>query len=132
MTTHPPLIAIVDDDASVRKALTRLLQVADYLAVAYSSAEEFLTAFATRVPACILVDYQLPKMTGLDLQLHLREYGICTPVIIITPHNEITIRERCINLGASAFLAKPVGKKELLAAIRHSLTAREPCSAPEQ
>jgi len=131
MATHLPHIAIVDDDAAVRKALARLLKAVDYQPAAYASAEEFLATLKDGTPECLLVDYQLPKMTGVDLQSHLREAGICVPVIIITAHNETAIRERCINLGASAFLAKPVGRKELLAAIRHSLKTREPTCALE-
>jgi len=131
MATHPPRIAIVEDDASVRKALARLLKVAKFQPAAYASAEEFLATLKHGAPDCLLVDYHMPKMTGVDLQSHLREAGICVPVIIITAHNETAIRERCINLGASAFLAKPVGRKELLAAIRHSLKTREPACTLE-
>jgi FixJ family two-component response regulator len=131
MATHPPRIAIVDDDAAVRKALTRLLKAANYQPDAYASVEEFLAALGDNVPECLLVDYQLPKMTGLDLQAHLQETGASIPVIIVTAHNEPKIRESCIILGASAFLAKPVGKKELLAAIQHALKSREPASALE-
>lgn len=128
MPTDLPRIAIVDDDAAVRKALSRLLKVAKYEATAYSSAEEFLASFESDAPGCLLVDYQMAKMTGLDLQSHLRETGACIPVIIITAHDEPKIRENCIHSGASAFLAKPVGKKELLAAINHALKIREPCT----
>lgn len=131
MATYAPRIAIVDDDAGVRKALTRLLKAANYQADAYPSVEEFLAALGDEVPECLLVDYQLPKMSGLDLQAHLRESGNSVPVIIITAHSEPKIRESCIVLGASAFLAKPVGKKELLAAIRYALKAREPARIPE-
>ncbi len=131
MANHPPRIAIVDDDAAVRKALTRLLKAANYQADAYASVEEFLAALGNNVPECLLVDYQLPRMTGLDLQAHLQETGTSIPVIIVTAHNEPKIRESCIILGASAFLAKPVGKKELLAAIQHALESREPASALE-
>lgn len=128
MVTHAPQIAIVDDDAAVRKALTRLLKAANYRTTAYSSVEEFLAA-RDDAPDCLLVDYQLPKMTGLDLQSHLREAGVSIPVIVITAHNDPKIRESCIVLGASAFLAKPVGRKELLAAIQHALKSRETASA---
>ena len=126
MPTDRPRIAIVDDDAAVRKALTRLLKVAKYEATAYSSVEEFLAALDDDAPECLLVDYQMPKMTGLDLQSRLRETGARIPVIIITAHNEPKIRESCIHSGASAFLAKPVGKKVLVAAINHALKLREP------
>jgi FixJ family two-component response regulator len=131
MATHSPRIAIVDDDAAVRKALTRLLKAANYHPDAYPSVEEFLAALGDEVPECLLVDYQLPRMTGLDLQAHLRENGVSIPVIIITAHNETKVRESCILLGASAFLAKPVGRRELLAAIQYALKSQASACALE-
>lgn len=121
MVTSAPRIAIVDDDAAVRKALTRLLQSTNYQVATYSSVEDFLIALCGDVPACLLVDYQMPKMTGLDLQAELRQNGFSIPVIIITAHDEPAIRKSCINSGSAAFLAKPIGKTTLLAAINHAL-----------
>ncbi len=68
-------------------------------------------------PTCLIVDLQMPDMTGLELQLHLTRHGIQIPTIIITAHNEAGARERCESAGASAFLSKPLQDTALLAAI---------------
>jgi FixJ family two-component response regulator len=110
-------IAVVDDDASVLKALTRLLRSRAFQARTYASAQDFLTALPDGLPKCLILDLQMPEMNGLELLQHLTRNGIRIPTIIITAHRENSIRERCESAGAIAFLLKPLQDTSLLAAI---------------
>jgi FixJ family two-component response regulator len=108
MDSQPPLIAIVDDEVSICRALLRLLRVADYRAEAFDSPVLFLESLAQRVPDCIVLDLQMPIMTGVEVQEHLRKLKTPPPVIIITAHDEAKMRERCLALGAVRYLRKPI------------------------
>jgi FixJ family two-component response regulator len=110
-------IAIVDDDPAVLKALTRLLRTRAFHAKAYGSGQQFLAALPDGLPECLILDLQMPEMTGLELHQHLTRRGIQIPTIIITAHGEIGVRERCEAAGAIAFLSKPVQDTSLFAAI---------------
>ena len=110
-------IAIVDDDPSVLKALSRLLRTQACHSKTYESAQAFLAALPGGLPECLIVDWQMPEMSGLDLLEHLRRSGIQVPTIIISAHGDGGARQRCIFAGALAFLAKPLQDTELLAAI---------------
>jgi FixJ family two-component response regulator len=115
-------IAIIDDDPAVLKALKRLLCARSYQAETYDSAETFLASLPDSLPACLIVDLQMPVMTGLELQKHLRRSGIEIPVIIITAHDEAGTRERCRSAGAVTLLLKPLQESVLLAAIDDATT----------
>jgi FixJ family two-component response regulator len=117
MAEASPWIAIVDDDPSVLKALTRLLRARSYDAKTYGSAQEFLAALPEGPPECLIVDLQMPEMSGVELLQHLARNGIRIPAIIITAHGDAEGRERCESAGAVAFLAKPVQDTSLFAAI---------------
>jgi FixJ family two-component response regulator len=117
MAQASPWIAIVDDDPSVLKALARLLRARAFEARTYTSARDFLAALPEGLPDCLIVDLQMPEMTGLELQRHLTRSGVQIPTIVITAHNEAGARERCESAGASAFLSKPLQDTSLLAAI---------------
>ena len=110
-------VAIVDDDASVRKALSLLLDTASFEAEAYPSAAAFLASLGDKRPQCLIVDLQMPEMTGLELQQHLVQRGIRIPTIVITAHNERGARERCELAGARAFLLKPIQDETLIETI---------------
>ena len=110
-------VAILDDDASVRKALVRLFETSRYQAKAYASVEDFLATLDQNMPECIVADLQMPNMTGLELVSYLRRGRIDIPTIIITAFDEPTTRAQCISAGASAYLLKPVRKTALIAAI---------------
>jgi FixJ family two-component response regulator len=112
-----PWIAIVDDDPSVLKALSRLLRARALEVRTYTSARDFLTALPEGLPECLIVDLQMPEMTGLELQRHLTRSGVQIPTIVITAHNEAGARERSESAGAAAFLSKPLQDTSLLAAI---------------
>jgi FixJ family two-component response regulator len=113
-----PRIAIVDDDASVRKALMRLLETSSYDVQTFETAAEFVAALAHDVPECMILDLQMPMMTGLELQHHLASVGIKIPTIVITAHDEPGAREKCVAAGAAAYLLKPLRKATLVTAIR--------------
>lgn len=117
MAQASPWIAIVDDDPSVLKALARLLTARAFQIRTYTSAREFLRTLPDGLPECLIVDLQMPDMTGLELQRHLTRTGVRIPTIVITAHNEAGARERCELAGASAFLSKPLQDTLLLAAI---------------
>jgi len=110
-------IAIVDDDPSVLKALTRTLRIRSVHTKTYASAQEFLSALPDGLPGCLIVDLQMPGMTGLELLQHLRRRHIRIPTIVITAHGESGVRELCESAGAVAFLSKPLRNATLFAAV---------------
>ena len=118
MAQASPWIAIVDDDPSVLKGLARLLRARAFEVKTYTSARDFLAALPEGLPECLIVDLQMPEMTGLELHRHLTRSGVQIPTIVITAHNEAGARERCESAGAAAFLAKPLQDTSLLAAIK--------------
>lgn len=120
-------VAVVDDDQSVRKALRRLLRAADFEAEAYGSGTDFLDALAAAVPHCLVLDLQMPEMTGLEVQQRLAERGIRLPIVIITGHSEPYMEAKCLAAGAGAYLRKPLDEKVLLAAINGAIAAGSPC-----
>jgi FixJ family two-component response regulator len=122
MLKSSPRIAVVDDDASVRKALMRLLEASSYEVKTFESACELIAALPLGVPDCMIVDLQMPTMTGLELQHHLVRCGIKIPTIVITAHDEPGTRERCIAAGAAAYLLKPLRKIVLIAAINAAIS----------
>ncbi len=117
-------IAIVDDEASVRKALARLLSASALNSRTYASAREFLDSLASDVPECLIVDLQMPEMTGLELQGELLRAGVKIPTIVITAHNEESFREQCRAAGAAAYLLKPLDEATLIAAIKAAIERR--------
>ena len=117
MAKNPRSIAIVDDDPSVLKALARLLATHSFVTKTYLSAPQFLASLPDGLPDCLIADLQMPEMNGLQLQHDLARRGLQIPTIIITAHNEASVRERCKSAGAIAYLAKPVSDTTLFAAI---------------
>src|SRR5262244_919771 len=116
-----PLIAVVDDDASMRGALRRLLRSVGYRAAAFASAEEFLQAAQLQDTACVIVDVRMPGMSGLELQQHLATIQCPVPLIFITAHGDAEARARALRAGAVDFLYKPFRDEALLGAIRSAL-----------
>lgn len=116
-----PVIHIVDDDASFRKATSRLLKASGHEVVDYESAESFLAAVADARPGCILLDVQMPALNGLQLQQELAKLSRRWPVIFMTGHGDIPTSVRAIKAGAEDFLSKPVSKQILLEAIERAL-----------
>ena len=112
MPSH--LVAVVDDDASVRRALTRLLQSAHLRVLTYASAAEFLDNGIGSAPECLILDIHLGGMSGLALLSRLRELGHNLPVLIITAHDDAQARESAARGGCVAYLRKPLDAKLLL------------------
>ena len=110
-------IAIVDDDPSVLKALARLLSTRSFNTRTYPSATQFLASLPQGLPDGLILDLQMPNMTGLELLQYLNHQGIKIPTIIITAHDEPGMRDRCIAVGSVAYLLKPVEETSLFAAI---------------
>jgi FixJ family two-component response regulator len=124
MDTQPPLIAIVDDEVSICRALLRLLRVANYRAESFNSPILFLESLAEHVPDCVVLDLQMPSMTGVELQEHLLRLADPPPVIIITAHDEPKTRERCLALGAVRYLRKPIEGEILMGSIEEAVRAK--------
>ncbi len=112
-----PLVAVVDDEESIRKSLRRLFLAAQLDAVVYASGQEFLDSLRVRQPDCLVLDLQMPGLTGLEVQRTLTGVGVRFPTIIITAHDEPETRARCLAAGAAAYLCKPLHDEMLLEAI---------------
>ena len=116
-------VAIVDDDASVRRAMLRLCAAYSLRAKAYASAREFLASLEIEVPDCLILDLQMPDMTGLELLQHLAGSGRRIPTVVVTGNDEDGMRHRCELAGAAAFLLKPVSADILISTIRTVVAA---------
>src|SRR5689334_22700528 len=103
MSDEVPIVAIVEDDDRVRRALRRLIRSFELNTVEFGSGEEFLGAIAIGEPSCAVVDLHMPNMTGLEVLCALRARDIDIPVIVITGFDEISMRERCLAAGAAAY-----------------------------
>jgi FixJ family two-component response regulator len=115
------LIAIVDDDASVRKGLERLIRSLGWKTETFGSAQEFLASSRTDAPTCIVLDLQLPGLSGLDLQKHITEAGVEIPVVFLTGHGDIPACVKAMKAGAIEFLTKPVDEQHLLNAVQEAI-----------
>jgi len=121
MTGTKPTIFIVDDDPSIRLALENLVSSTGQQAQTYPTARDFLR-YCPRDPAgCLVLDMQMPGLSGLDLQGKLNHAGIHLPVIFITGHSDIPTTVRAMKAGAVEFLTKPVSDSDLLVAINQAL-----------
>jgi FixJ family two-component response regulator len=116
--TRPRHISIVDDDASIRKALKSLMRSVRFSVDAFGSAEEFLASERVKDTACLILDVYLPGMNGFELQNHMKIEGRAIPIIFITAHSDEGSRQRALKGGAADFLSKPVRREALLKAIR--------------
>ena len=126
----PPIIAVVEDESSVRKALGRLLRAAGLDADTYASGEEFLRAMPNRAPDCLLLDLLLPGLNGLAVQAQLRQSGFNLPVIFITATEGLEAREHALQSGARAWLRKPVDHQALLETITLALSEKPSFPTP--
>ena len=115
------VIAIVDDDPSVRRGLERLIRSAGWKAEAYASAQEFLASPRADAPSCLVLDLQLPGLSGLDLQKRMAEVGLETPIVFLTGHGNIPASVQAMKAGAVEFLTKPFDEEDLLRAIQEAI-----------
>jgi FixJ family two-component response regulator len=116
-----PAIAVVDDDASLRRSVCNLLRSRGFTAEAFASAEEFLSSTRREMAGCLVLDLQMSGMSGLDLLHHLRAAGAGIPIVVLTAHGDEGTRQRCLEAGAAAFLVKPFRADVLLAELRVAL-----------
>lgn len=115
------LVAVVDDDISVRESLDGLLRSAGLRAALFSTAEEFLAGVVDVMPQCLVLDVELPDLSGLELQRRLAELGTPVPIVFITGHGDIPMSVRAMKAGATEFLTKPLHPDALLAAVDDAL-----------
>ncbi|HUJ46842.1 MAG TPA: response regulator [Rhizomicrobium sp.] len=118
---EPVSVAIVDDDSSIRNAVSRFLKSWDLRVNAYSSCVEFMHALAEKRPDCLLLDLHMPEFDGIAVMNHLNYMKIALPVIIISAEEETKFRDVCHSLGAVRYLRKPVNGAELLSAIEDAV-----------
>lgn len=116
-------VAIVDDDAAVRRALSRLVRSLSYRPAVYASGEDFLASLAEASPVCVVLDQHMPGLSGLDVLVRMRACGSDAPVIIVTGFDQPGMGERCLKAGAAAYLTKPIGRSEMSAAIDSAIAA---------
>ncbi len=115
-------VYVVDDDTPAREGVAGLIRSAGLMASAFASGEEFLAAPRPKMPSCLVLDVNLPGLSGLDLQQELANLGIEIPIIFLTGHGDIPMTVRAVKAGAANFLTKPVDDEDLLNAIRQCLT----------
>ena len=117
---EPPVVHIVDDDGALRIAISRLLKASGYEVAAYEAATDFLGGIKNARPGCILLDVQMPALSGLQLQQELAKLSQGWPIIFMTGHGDIPTSVRAIKAGAEDFLSKPVSRETLLEAIQRA------------
>jgi FixJ family two-component response regulator len=116
-----PLISIIDDDESVRVATACLLRSLGYRAHAFASADEFLDSSHIGEAACLIVDVQMPKTSGIELKHMLRAKGIDTPIIFITAFPEERVRAKALDDASSCMLSKPFDSRVLIECLATAL-----------
>src|SRR6202451_324174 len=121
MTDSDPIVFVVDDDASVRDAVKRLIASVGLRVETFGSTREFLSARRPEAPACLVLDVRLPDVSGLELQRDLAAANVHIPIIFITGHADVPMTVRAMKAGAVEFLTKPFRGQELLDAIQEAI-----------
>jgi FixJ family two-component response regulator len=119
--SRAPVIAIVDDDDSLRNSLANLLRSVGFRVRGFVSSDAFLSAQDVRETACLILDVRMPGMTGLELQQHIVAAHWRLPIVFVTSHADDDARARALETGAVAFLYKPFREQDLLDAIDTAL-----------
>jgi len=119
--TAPPLVFVIDDDASVRSSLKFLLSTVGLQAETFDSADSFLHKKRPDVPSCVVLDVRLPGVSGIDFQRELTARNISIPIVFLTGHGDIPMSVRAMKAGAVEFLTKPFRDQDLLDAVRVAL-----------
>ena len=115
------IVAIVDDDPSFREGVGSLIRAAGWKVEIFASAEAFLARPRVDVPSCLLLDLQLPDLSGLDLQKRMAEVNLDVPIVFVTGHGDIPASVQAIKAGAVEFLTKPFDKQQLFRAIAEAM-----------
>ena len=126
MVDDVPLLAVVDDDADVRVALTRLVSSAGFSVETFASGAEFLRSVQDHEPDCVVLDLHMPEMTGFDVQGALSDGHPAVPVVVMTGHDTPDSRARAVQMGAKVYLCKPINDEALLAAIGNAIGVCRP------
>jgi len=121
MSSVDTLIAIVDDEESVRKALSRLIRAAGFGVETFASGADFLRAVERRPPHCVVLDLRIPHVSGFDVQRALKQADARVPVVIITGDDSPESRAEALGQGAKAYLRKPVDEAMLIDAIQTAI-----------
>ena len=121
MTDPDPIVFVVDDDASVRDAIKKLIASVGLRVETFESAREFLSRKRPEAPGCLVLDVRLPDLGGLEFQRALAEANIHIPIIFITGHADVPMTVRAMKAGAVEFLTKPFRGQELLGAIQEAI-----------
>ena len=116
-----PVVFIVDDDESVRRALMRLMKSSGLESRAFASAKEFLSQGCQDTQICLILDMRMPGMDGLELQEKLRESACRIPIVFMTAHEDAVAREQAMRGGALAFLQKPFEDQVIIDAVNLAL-----------
>src|SRR5204863_2476921 len=125
MSNVAPVVFVVDDDPSVRRAIQRLVESIGLQVELFASAQEFLRSKRPDAPSCLVLDIRLPGISGLDFQRQLAEANIHIPIIFITAHGDIPMTVTAMKSGAVEFLTKPFRDQDLLDAIQQALKRDE-------
>ena len=123
MTAVTIHVAVLDDEASIRTALVRLLTAAGMVVATYETASQLFNAVAIKAPDSLVLDFQMPGMSGLEVLKELNRRGIRIPTLVITGYDDKAAREACIEAGAAACQLKPLDADQLIGAIR-TISAR--------
>lgn len=121
MKEQEPVVFVIDDDRGIRDGLQSLIRSVGLRVETFASAQDFLVAKRPDAPACLVLDVRMPGLSGLDLQLKLRDGGVAIPIIFITGHGDIPMSVRAMKNGAHEFLTKPVRGQDLLDAIQKAI-----------
>jgi FixJ family two-component response regulator len=115
---EPPVIAVLDDDASVREALQRFLKTFGFQVETFASGREFLCSSRLALVECVILDLAMPGMSGVEVQQQLAARSRAIPIVFITAHRDDQLGQRAIAVGVLAVLRKPVDQAELLRSVR--------------
>src|ERR1700734_4319507 len=113
-----PTVVVVDDDISVRESLELLIQNEGWQPALFESAQEFLAQLPTVAPSCLILDVNLPDLSGLDIQQRISDEKSSTPIIFITGYGDIPTSVKAMKAGAAEFLTKPLDDEIMIRAIR--------------
>ena len=124
MIQTPPVVAVLDDEPQMRKALRRLLAAHGFRVEAYERGNDFLAALSLRPADCLVLDLHMSEVSGFDVLAAFGSQRIVMPVVVLTGHDGPGTAERALSLGASAYLTKPVDELALLSAIKSAIAAK--------
>lgn len=130
MNEDDPFVCVLDDEPLIRASLRDLLRSAGLKVQTFSSAQEFLTNRPSEAPSCLVLDVQMPGISGLELQRELSRRGSLIPIIFMTGHGDIPMSVRAMKAGAFEFLTKPCRDEDLLSIVKQAIERGSPVDLP--